>query len=246
MRPLLELTWVRKLLEVKDLCVSYGSIQVLWDISLTVSKGEIVSIIGPNGAGKTTTLKTIAGLLKPAKGEIKFDGLKIDHEPANKRVELGIAYVPEGRKIFSTLTVIENLKLGAYTKRAREKFHDTLEWVYQLFPRLKERANQIAGSLSGGEQQMLAIGRALMSRPRLLMLDEPSLGLAPTVLKTLIKVIEDLNKEGVTILLVEQNIYQGLKVSHRAYVMEKGIITMTGPSQDLLNSPYIKKSYLGT
>ncbi|MEM2914830.1 MAG: ABC transporter ATP-binding protein [Candidatus Bathyarchaeia archaeon] len=233
------------LLEVRDLCVSYGSIQVLWGISLSVSEKEIVSIIGANGAGKTTTLKTIAGLLKPISGEIEFNGSKIHREPPNKRVELGIAYVPEGRRIFSTLSVIENLKLGAYTKRAREKFYNTIEWVYQLFPRLKERADQVAGSLSGGEQQMLAIGRALMSSPKLLMLDEPSLGLAPTVQKTLIKVIEDLNKEGVTILLVEQNVYHGLKVSHRAYIMEKGNIAMTGPSQELLDNPYIKKSYLG-
>lgn len=236
---------MKVLLEVKDLNVYYGNIKILWDVSLTVSEGEIVSLIGANGAGKTTTLKTIVGLLKPSSGEIKFTGSKINHEPPNRRVELGIAYVPEGRKIFSTLTVIENLRLGAYTKRARENFCDTLEWIYQLFPILKKRANQMAGSLSGGEQQMLAIGRALMSRPKLLMLDEPSLGLAPAVVKTLIKIIEDLNNEMVTILLVEQNVYQGLRVSHRAYVMEKGSIVLTGPSQELLNDPYIKKSYLG-
>lgn len=237
---------MRVLLKVKNINVSYGYMKVLWDVSLEVSEKEVVSIIGANGAGKTTTLKTIAGLLRPLSGEIEFNGVKIHNEPAHKRVEMGIAYVPEGRRIFSTLSVIENLELGAYTRRAREKFHDTLEWVYQIFPRLKERANQIAGSLSGGEQQMLAIGRALMSRPKLLMLDEPSLGLAPTVVKTLIKVIEDLNKEGVTMLLVEQNVYYGLKVSHRAYVMEKGKVTISGESQELLNSPAIKASYLGT
>lgn len=233
------------MLNVRNLSVSYGSIRVLWDISLNVSEGEIVSLIGSNGAGKTTTLKTIAGLLNPISGEIEFKGVKINRQPPNKRVELGIAYAPEGRKIFSTLSTVENLELGAYTKRAREKFHDTIEWVYQLFPILKERANQIAGSLSGGEQQMLAIGRALMSRPKLLMLDEPSLGLAPTIVKTLVKVIEDLNKEGVTILLVEQNVYYSLKVSHRAYVMEKGNITMHGASHELLKNPSIKESYLG-
>ncbi|MCS7114575.1 MAG: ABC transporter ATP-binding protein [Candidatus Bathyarchaeota archaeon] len=233
------------MLKVKNLSVSYGSIKVLWGISLNVQEKEIVSIIGANGAGKTTTLKTIAGLLKPASGEIEFNGFKIHNEPPNKRVEMGIAYAPEGRKIFTTLSVIENLKIGAYTKRAREKFYDTIEWIYQLFPRLKERANQIAGSLSGGEQQMLAIGRALMSRPKLLMLDEPTLGLGPLVAKTLFKVIENLNKEGVTILLVEQNVHYGLKVSHRAYVMEKGNIAMSGASQELLNNPLIKTSYLG-
>jgi branched-chain amino acid transport system ATP-binding protein len=236
---------VKVLLEVKDLCVSYGSMQVLWGVSLSVSEKEIVSIIGANGAGKTTTLKTIAGLLKPFSGEIEFKGSKIHREPPNKRVELGIAYVPEGRRIFSTLTVTENLELGAYNKRAREKLQDTIEWVYQLFPRLKERANQIAGSLSGGEQQMLAIGRALMSRPKLLMLDEPSLGLAPFVVKALVKAIEDLNNEGVTMLLVEQNIYYSLKISHRAYVMEKGKVTMYGASKELLNNPSVRASYLG-
>lgn len=233
------------MLTVRNLSVSYGSIRVLWDVSLNVSKGEIVSLIGSNGAGKSTTLKTIAGLLNPISGEIEFEGIKINRQPPNKRVELGIAYAPEGRKIFSTLTTLENLELGAYTKRAREKFHDTIEWVYQLFPVLKERANQIAGSLSGGEQQMLAIGRALMSRPKLLMLDEPSLGLAPTVVKTLVKVIENLNKEGVTILLVEQNVHYSLRVSHRAYVIEKGNIIMHGPSHELLMNPSIKESYLG-
>lgn len=236
---------MKKLLKIKNLSVSYGSIRVLWGISLSVPEKEIVSIIGSNGAGKTTTLKTIAGLLKPISGEIEFNGIKIHNEPPNKRVEMGIAYAPEGRRIFSTLSVIENLKVGAYTKRAREKFQDSIEWIYQLFPRLKERANQIAGSLSGGEQQMLAIGRALMSRPKLLMLDEPSLGLGPLVAKTLFKVIEELNNEGVTILLVEQNVYYGLKVSHRAYVMEKGNIAMSGASQELINNPLIKTSYLG-
>ncbi|MEM3551226.1 MAG: ABC transporter ATP-binding protein [Candidatus Bathyarchaeia archaeon] len=234
------------MLKVKNINVAYGFIKVLWDVSLEVSEKEVVSIIGANGAGKTTTLKTIVGLLRPLSGEIEFNGVTIQNEPTHKRVEMGIAYVPEGRRIFSTLSVIENLELGAYTKKAREKFHETLEWVYQLFPRLKERANQIAGSLSGGEQQMLAIGRALMSRPRLLMLDEPSLGLAPTVVKTLIKVIENLNKEGVTMLLVEQNVHYSLKVSHRAYILEKGKVTMSGESQKLLSSPAIKASYLGT
>jgi len=233
------------LLDVKNISVAYGSIRALWDISLNVREKEIVSMIGANGAGKTTTLKTIAGLLKPLSGEIIFNGVKIHDEPPNKRVEMGISYVPEGRRIFSSLSVIENLRMGAYTKRAREKFYDTLEWVYQLFPKLRERSDQIAGSLSGGEQQMLAIARALMSRPKLLMLDEPSLGLAPTVIRSLIKAIENLNKEGVTILLVEQNVYYALKVSHRAYIIEKGKVVLSGPSQELSDNPIIKTSYLG-
>jgi len=236
---------VRGLLDVKNISVAYGSIRALWDISLNVREKEIVSMIGANGAGKTTTLKTIAGLLKPLSGEIIFNGVKIHDEPPNKRVEMGISYVPEGRRIFSSLSVIENLRMGAYTKRAREKFYDTLEWVYQLFPKLRERSDQIAGSLSGGEQQMLAIARALMSRPKLLMLDEPSLGLAPTVIRSLIKAIENLNKEGVTILLVEQNVYYALKVSHRAYIIEKGKVVLSGPSQELSDNPIIKTSYLG-
>ncbi|MEM2560467.1 MAG: ABC transporter ATP-binding protein [Candidatus Bathyarchaeia archaeon] len=233
------------MLDVKNISVAYGSIRALWDISLNVREKEIVSMIGANGAGKTTTLKTIAGLLKPLSGEIIFNGVKIHDEPPNKRVEMGISYVPEGRRIFSSLSVIENLRMGAYTKRAREKFYDTLEWVYQLFPKLRERSDQIAGSLSGGEQQMLAIARALMSRPKLLMLDEPSLGLAPTVIRSLIKAIENLNKEGVTILLVEQNVYYALKVSHRAYIIEKGKVVLSGPSQELSDNPIIKTSYLG-
>ncbi|MEM1583025.1 MAG: ABC transporter ATP-binding protein [Candidatus Bathyarchaeia archaeon] len=233
------------MLDVRKLNVSYGSIRVLWDVSLKVSNGEIVSIIGSNGAGKSTILKTIMGLLNPTSGEIEFNGSKLYREPPNKRVELGLAYVPEGRMIFRTLSVFENLELGAYTKRAREKFYDTIEWVYQLFPRLKERANQIAGSLSGGEQQMLAIGRALMSRPKLLMLDEPSLGLAPTIIKTLFKVIKNLNNEGLTILLVEQNVYYSLNVSHRAYVLEKGKVVLQGLSHELLNNSLIKESYIG-
>lgn len=236
---------MRGLLDVKNISVAYGSIRALWDISLNVREKEIVSMIGANGAGKTTTLKTIAGLLKPLSGEIIFNGVKIHDEPPNKRVEMGISYVPEGRRIFSSLSVIENLRMGAYTKRAREKFYDTLEWVYQLFPKLRERSDQIAGSLSGGEQQMLAIARALMSRPKLLMLDEPSLGLAPTVIRSLIKAIENLNKEGVTILLVEQNVYYALKVSHRAYIIEKGKVVLSGPSQELSDNPIIKTSYLG-
>lgn len=233
------------MLNITNLNVAYGAIRTVWDLSLNVGDGEVVSIVGSNGAGKSTVLKTIAGIVKALSGDIEFKGVKITQEPPHKRVERGISYVPEGRKIFAPLTVLENLELGAYTKKAREKFDDSLEWVYQLFPRLKERTGQMAGSLSGGEQQMLAIGRALMSRPSFLMLDEPSLGLAPAVVKTLMGTIKKLNDEGVTILLVEQNVYYSLKVSHRAYVLEKGKVSLSGKSDELLNNRDIKKLYLG-
>ena len=233
------------MLNVRDLNVAYGAVRVLWNVSFDVKGREITTIVGANNAGKTTTLKTIAGLLKPNKGEIEFDGMKIHGKPAHQIVELGISYVPEGRRLFPSLTVAENLELGAYTKKARDKLSDTMEWVFQLFPRLKERAHQLAGTLSGGEQQMLAIGRALMSRPKLLMLDEPSLGLAPIVVKTLFETIENLHREGVTILLVEQNVYHSLKISHRAYVMERGKIVLSGKGEELLSDERIKKSYLG-
>lgn len=233
------------MLKITNLNVAYGAIRTVWDLSLNVNDGEVVSIIGTNGAGKSTVLKTIAGLVKAISGDIEFKGVKITNEPPHKRVERGISYVPEGRKIFASLTVLENLELGAYTKKAREKLGDSMEWVFQLFPILKERKNQVAGSLSGGEQQMLAIGRALMSRPNFLMLDEPSLGLAPAIVKALIGTIKKLNEEGVTILLVEQNVYYSLKMSHRAYVLEKGKILLSGKSNELLNNRDIKKLYLG-
>lgn len=217
---------------------------MLWDISFEARSKEITCVIGPNGAGKTTLLKTIAGLLRPYRGTIRFLGKNIEGLPAHKIVELGIALVPQGRELFPYMTVLENLKLGAYLKRAKEYEKDSLELVFQLFPVLKERKNQIAATLSGGEQQMLAIARALMSRPKLLMLDEPSMGLAPKVVQKVYEVIYDLNKQGMTILLVEQNIYQALQLSNKAYVIENGRILMSGEGKDLLGNEYIKKAYL--
>ena len=235
----------RRLLNVDKIKVFYGKVQALFEVSLKVEKSELVGLIGANGAGKTTTLKTISGLLHPEEGSIYFMGKKIDHLPPHKIVELGISLVPEGRHLFPNLTVVENLKLGASTREARAKVHDTMEWVFNLFPILKERKNQRAQTLSGGEQQMLAIARGLMSRPRLLLLDEPSTGLAPILASSLFKTIKELNEEGVTILLVEQNVKQALRISDRAYVLETGKIVLEGRSDELLNDPRVKKAYLG-
>jgi len=232
-------------LEVNHVKVSYGDVQVLWGVSLSVEKGEIVALIGPNGAGKTTTVKMITGLLHPKSGNIKFLGKRIDHLPPYRIIDAGIALVPEGRELFPKMTTKENLLLGAYTKRAREKLSDTLEWIYQIFPVLKERGNQLAGTLSGGEQQMLAIARGLMSRPTLLMLDEPSLGLAPLLVAKTFDIIDRLREEGVTILLVEQNVYHTLEMANRGYVLEKGRVVLEGEGRELLANPHVKKAYLG-
>lgn len=233
------------MLEVEKINSFYNEIQVLWDVSFNVKKGEIVAVIGSNGAGKTTTLKTIVGLLHPKPGRISFLGKRIEKWPTYKIIEAGIALVPEGRRLFPYMTVLENLELGAYIKRATEKFEETLEWIYQLFPVLKERRDQIANTLSGGEQQMLAVARALMSRPRLLLMDEPSLGLAPTIVVRIFKTIEELREEGVTILLVEQNVHKALEISDRAYVLETGHITLSGESNELIRDERIKEAYLG-
>ena len=233
------------LLKVNKINVFYGDLQALWDVSFEVYEGEKVVIVGANGAGKTTTLKTISGLLRPRSGTIEFMGQRIDRLPAHKIVELGIAHVPEGRRLFPKMTVLENLEMGAYTKRAREKFEDTLEWVFSIFPVLKERKNQIAGTMSGGERQMLAIARGLMSRPKLLMLDEPSLGLAPKLVLKTFEVIQRISEEGVTILLVEQNVRHALELADRGYVLETGRITLSGTGEELLNNDYVKKAYLG-
>ena len=233
------------MLEVDKINVFYGDLQALWDVSFEVHEGEKVVIVGANGAGKTTTLRTISGLLKPRSGQIRFLGQRIDGLPPHKIVELGIAHVPEGRRIFPRMTVMENLEMGAYTKRAREKLDDTLEWVFSIFPRLKERRDQIAGTMSGGERQMLAIARGLMSRPKLLMLDEPSLGLAPKLVLKVFEVIQRISEEGVTILLVEQNARLALKFAQRGYVLETGNVVMEGKASDLLNDPNVKKAYLG-
>lgn len=233
------------MLRVSNINVFYGKFQALWEVSFYVDKGEIVVIVGSNGAGKTTALKTIHGLLHPSSGKIEFIGERINHLPPYKIIRKGISHVPEGRRLFPFFTVLENLKIGAYTAEAREKVEDTIDWVFQLFPILKERKNQLAYTLSGGEQQMLAIGRALMSRPKLLTLDEPSLGLAPKIVSKLFKVIEELNRQGVTILLVEQNTRLALNVAHRGYILENGKIVLEGSGKELLENEQVKKAYLG-
>ena len=234
------------LLEVKDLHVNYGKIEALRGISFHVNKGEIISIIGANGAGKTTTLKTISGLLKPTSGSIHFDGVDVATVAPYARVVLGISQVPEGRGIFPGMSVLENLEMGTYhRKHSRAEFAEDLEQVYELFPRVKERQGQSAGTLSGGEQQMIAIGRALMSRPTLLLLDEPSMGLAPKIVTQIFEIITKINQDGITIVLVEQNAQQALMRSERAYVMESGIVVKTAPSKELLTDESVKRAYLG-
>ncbi len=231
------------LFEVKDLHVSYGSIAAIKGISLEVYKGEVVTILGANGAGKTTTLRTISRLLKPKSGSMKFKGIELTNLPAHRVVPLGISQSPEGRRVFGTLTVEENLLLGAYSRKTVDKV--TLGWVYELFPRLNERRKQLAGTLSGGEQQMLAIGRALMSKPEMLLLDEPSLGIAPILVKAIFKKIKEIAQSGVTVLLVEQNAKAALKLADRGYVLEVGNIVFAGTSEELLSSEKIQEAYLG-
>ena len=234
------------MLEVRNLAVRYGGIQALHDLSLSVPEGSIVTLVGANGAGKSTTLRTISGLVPPASGSIRFSGEEITGWPAHRIVAAGLAHVPEGRLVFPDLTVRENLMMGAYLRRDRKEIAADLEWVGEFFPRLRERITQQAGTLSGGEQQMLAIGRALMGRPRCLMLDEPSLGIAPLLVETIFARLVDLNKErGMTMLLVEQNASLALKVSHYAYVLETGTIHLEGPSQEVRNRPEVKAAYLG-
>lgn len=232
-------------LEIKDLHVYYGSIHALKGISLVVPKGQIVTLIGANGAGKTTTLSAVAGLVRVQKGKVIFEGQDITNKPPHLVNKMGIALVPEGRRIFPNLTVYENLLMGAYNRKDKDGIKEDLEWIFQLFPRLKERLKQLGGTLSGGEQQMLAISRALMSRPRLLMMDEPSLGLAPILVSEVFEVIQKINREGTTILLIEQNALGALKVAHYGYVLETGTIVLEGPAQELLNNELVKKAYLG-
>jgi branched-chain amino acid transport system ATP-binding protein len=231
------------LLEVKNLHVSYGAIKAIKGIDLYVKKGEVVTILGANGAGKTTTLRTISGLLKSSEGSIIFDGKDITKISAHNIVSLGMSHSPEGRKVFGTLSVAENLLMGAYTLKKPDQ--KTLDWIYEILPRLKEREHQLAGTLSGGEQQMLAIGRAIMSKPKLLILDEPSLGLAPVLVKGIFKAIKDISESGVTVLIVEQNAKAALKLADRGYVLELGKITHEGSSEELLNSEAIQEAYLG-
>ena len=233
-----------KVLEVEDINVYYGAIHAIKDVSFEVHEGEIVALIGANGAGKSTTLKTLSGLLRSSTGSIEFMGEDIMHVPADKLVERGLAHVPEGRRVFAQMSVEENLEMGAYT-RPNSEIAPGLERVYAHFPRLKERRRQVAGTLSGGEQQMLAMGRALMSAPKLLMLDEPSMGLAPILIEQIFQIVEDLHKAGTTVLLVEQNAQMALSIATRGYVLETGKITMTGTGQELLHDDNVRKAYLG-
>lgn len=234
--------WLR-MLSINNLKVNYGGIEAVKGISFEVEEGSIVTLIGANGAGKSTTLRTIAGLVSPASGSIQFQGEDITGKKANEIVTRGITLVPEGRRVFPDLTVLENLKIGAYLRR--DKLDEDIRWVYDLFPRLEERSWQAAGTLSGGEQQMLAVGRALMSRPKLMMMDEPSLGLAPLVVKGIFDIIKEVNKQGVTILLIEQNANMALHTADVGYVLETGRITLSGPGKELLKNEDVKKAYLG-
>ena len=231
--------------EIKNIDVHFGVIHALKGVSLTVNDGEIVTLIGANGAGKTTTLRTASGLKKPSNGEILLDGVNITSKSAQDRVQMGIVQVPEGRRVFSTMTVLENLEMGAYLRRDKENIIKDLQMVYDKFPILSDRRKQAAGTLSGGEQQMLAIGRALMSRPKILFLDEPSMGLAPLLVQEIFNIIKDINNAGTTILLVEQNASMALQIANRAYVMETGSIVLSGTGADLMQSDDIKKAYLG-
>lgn len=232
-------------LEVKNIDVFYGDVQVIFDISLEIAEGEVVSIIGGNGAGKSTLLKTISGLMHPTKGEILFEEAAIHTAPPEEIVERGIIQVPEGRRLFTLMSVKDNLIVGAYNKRADEHLNTTIEEVYTLLPRLRERELQLAMTLSGGEQQMVAIGRGLMARPKLLMLDEPSLGLAPILIKDIFQTVRKIAAQGTTVLLVEQDVRHSLNLSDRGYVIEHGRIAMEGPAKDLLDDPHIKTAYLG-
>ena len=233
------------MLEVKDLEVYYGMIQAIKGISFEVNKGEVIALIGANGAGKTTTLHTITGLLSPKKGSVMFEGKDITKIPAHKIVSMGMAHVPEGRRVFADLSVYENLKLGAYTRKDKENLNKDLESIYERFPRLAERKNQSAGTLSGGEQQMLAMGCALMSKPSIILMDEPSMGLSPILVNEIFDIIESISKSGTTVLLVEQNAKKALSIADRAYVLETGKIVTSGKASELLEDDSIKKAYLG-
>lgn len=233
------------MLVLQDVNVYYGAIHALKGISLEVNQGEIVTLIGSNGAGKSTSLKTISGLLRPKQGTVTFNGTNLATVQPQEIVAKGISQVPEGRRVFANMTVTENLDLGAYLRKDKAEIKKDLDYVFELFPRLNERKNQLSGTLSGGEQQMLAMGRALMSRPKLLLLDEPSMGLAPILVKQIFSIIEEINKTGTTILLVEQNAHMALSIAHRAYVLETGKIVLSGPASELAESEEVRKAYLG-
>ena len=233
------------MLEVKDIEVFYGVIQAIKGISFEVNEGEVIALIGANGAGKTTTLQTITGLVSPKKGQILFEGQDITRVPAHKIVSMGMAHVPEGRRVFAQLSVLDNLKLGAFTRKDKEEIEETLIRVYKRFPRLEERKYQIAGTLSGGEQQMLAMGRALMSHPKIILMDEPSMGLSPIFVNEIFDIIQEVSQSGTTVLLVEQNAKKALSIADRGYVLETGRIVLEGDAKDLLNNDQVKKAYLG-
>jgi branched-chain amino acid transport system ATP-binding protein len=233
------------LLRVQEISVFYGDIQALFNLHLQVEEGEIVTLLGSNGAGKTTTINAISGILHPRQGTIQFDGQVIHRMAPFRIVEFGLIQIPEGRMLFPDMTIFENLQMGSYSNRARENQQETLDWVFQLFPPLKERTSQLAGTLSGGEQQMLAIARGLMSKPKLLMLDEPSLGLAPLLVAELFRIVVEINQHGVAILLVEQNAIQALETAHRGYVLENGRIVLSGNASDLIQNDHVRVSYLG-
>lgn len=233
------------MLEIKDLEVYYGMIQAIKGISFEVNQGEVIALIGANGAGKTTTLQTITGMIPAKKGSIIFNGVDITKVPGHKIVPMGMAHVPEGRRVFSQLSVLDNLKLGAYTRKDAKEIQESLQMVYRHFPRLEERKNQMAGTLSGGEQQMLAMGRALMSKPSIVLMDEPSMGLSPIFVSEIFEIIKEISEEGTTVLLVEQNAKKALSIADRAYVLETGNIVLSGDADVLMNDESIKKAYLG-
>jgi len=235
-----------KVLDLSGVTAGYGDVQVLWGITLSIDEGEIVTLVGANGAGKTTTLKTVSGVVAATGGQILFDGQRIDRLPSHQIAIRGISHVPEGRRLFPLMTVRENLALGTASREARSNRGASLEHVFSLFPKLKEREAQMAGTLSGGEQQMVAIGRGLMARPRLLMLDEPSLGLAPIVAREMFEIIREVNREGITVLLVEQNVQQSLKIANRAFVIENGRVVLEGGGEELLDDKRVREAYLGS
>jgi branched-chain amino acid transport system ATP-binding protein len=232
-------------LRIENLDFSYGDLQVLWDVSLQVTQGEIVTVLGANGAGKSTTLKNVSRLVRASRGTITFEGKDLGKLESHQVVEMGLVQVPEGRRIFPEMTVLENLRMGSFVKATRPDRQRNIERAFTLFPRLAERQKQLGGTLSGGEQQMLAIGRGLMTNPRLLLLDEPSLGLSPLFVKNIFEIIKEINKQGTTILLVEQNVFQSLRISHRAYVLETGRVVLSGTGEELLGNEHVKKAFLG-
>jgi branched-chain amino acid transport system ATP-binding protein len=233
------------MLQIRKLNFAYGDLQVLWDLDLEVKQGEIVTVVGANGAGKSTMLKNVSRLVQPTSGSITFEGHELSRVPSHKVVEMGIVQVPEARRIFPEMTVTENLRMGSFVKATRKDRDRNMERVFSLFPRLGERKSQLGGTMSGGEQQMLAIGRGLMGNPRVMLLDEPSLGLSPLLVRNIFEIIKEINRQGTTILLVEQNVFQSLRISHRAYVLETGRVVLSGTGAELLDNAHVKKAFLG-